>query len=102
MILARTLYEKLRPRRPSPRDVQEKLDVSRTLALTMAYAKRASGIRGAGDALGMVGLDRRQFEEEANALSPKDAKDRVQRALNDQVSVCFSLSWDVFVVTVLS
>lgn len=91
MILARTLFAKLRPKRPTPREVQEQIDVSRAAALTMAYAKRASGIRDggsetAGDAAGSLGVDRNQLERKAQGLSPEQAKTRVQSALNDQVS----------------
>lgn len=88
MILARTLFAKLRPKRPSPREIQEKIDVSRTAALTLAYANR--GLRVGVDDVGSsiphsVDVDRLQLEKEVKELSADEARKWVQASLNDQV-----------------
>ncbi|CAM9099009.1 unnamed protein product [Discosporangium mesarthrocarpum] len=79
MIIARTLLSKLRPRRPTARELQEQLDISRAAVLTGAFAAVREGRV----------LKRHQLEKEVESLHRNERKRRVQSALNQQVIVAY-------------
>lgn len=78
MILGRALWDRLRPQRLNPRELQEQFDVSRIAELTVAYQRAREGRE----------VQRSEIEQEVAALKPAARKTRVQSALNEQVDQC--------------
>lgn len=78
MILGRALWERLRPQRLSPRELQEQFDMCRIAEFTMAYQRAREGRE----------VQHSKIEQEVAALKPAARKTRVQSALNEQVDQC--------------